>query len=278
MRFGISTHLVHGEPLGREHLADIAAHGFEEIELFATRSHFDYHDEAAIARLGGWLRDTGLVLHSVHAPISMSFVDGVWSPPLSNASSDAPARQAAVAETVAALNVARRVPFPYLVLHLGVPDALGPAPAVNSADAARRSLEEIHEAAAPLGVRVAVEVIPNALSSPGALVRLLEDELELPDVGLCLDYGHAFLIGDLVDAIEEVAGHLVTTHLHDNGGKTDDHRLPFDGGIDWATALAATQKVGYDGTLMFELDGGASPRAVLDRTRHVRNRFGELMI
>ncbi len=278
MRFGISTHLFHGVPLGREHLADIAAHGFEEVELFATRSHFAYHDEAAVGRLEGWLRDTGLALHSVHAPISMSFVDGVWSPALSNASSDARARRAAVAEAVAALGIARRVPFPYLVLHLGVPDTLASAPGVNSPDAARRSLEEIHEAAAPLGVQVAVEVIPNALSSPGALVTLLEDELELPDVGLCLDYGHAFLLGDVVDAIEEVAGHLVTTHLHDNGGETDDHRMPFDGGIDWATALAATQKVGYDGTLMFELDGGASPRAVLDRTRHVRNRFRELMI
>jgi sugar phosphate isomerase/epimerase len=278
MRFGISTHLVHGVPLAREHLADIAAHGFEEIELFATRSHFDYHDEAAVARLAGWLEDTGLALHSVHAPISLSLVGGVWAPPLSNASSDQAARRAAVAETVAALGVARQLPFPYLVLHLGVPDTLASTPGMNSRDAARRSLEEIHAAAAPLGVQVAVEVIPNALSRPEALVSLLDDELELPDVGLCLDYGHAFLLGDVVDAIEEVSGHLVTTHLHDNGGRTDDHRMPFDGGIDWAAALMATQKVGYDGTLMFELEGGDAPRAVLERTRHVRNRFRELTI
>ena len=170
------------------------------------------------------------------------------------------------------------MPFPYLVLHLGVPDTLAATAGVNSPEAARRSLEEIHEAAAPLGVQVAVEVIPNALSRPETLVALLEDELELPDVGLCLDYGHAFLLGDVVDAIEEVSGHLVTTHVHDNGGRTDDHLMPFDGGIDWGAALMATQKVGYDGTLMFELDGGDAPRVVLDRTRHVRTRFRELTI
>ena len=53
MHFGISTHLYHDQRLERGHLAQIAAHGFEAIELFATRSHFDYHDPAAIAELDG---------------------------------------------------------------------------------------------------------------------------------------------------------------------------------------------------------------------------------
>ena len=43
-------------------------------------------------------------------------------------------------------------------------------------------------------------------------------------------------MGDLVDAIEAVAGHLVTTHLHDNRRKSDDHLVPFEGAIDWAEA------------------------------------------
>ena len=36
-------------------------------------------------------------------------------------------------------------------------------------------------------------------------------------------------MGDLVDAIETVSGHLITTHVHDNRGKLDDHLAPFDG-------------------------------------------------
>lgn len=48
MRFRISTHLTHGQRLAREHLVDIARHGFEAIGLFATRSHFDYHNPSAI--------------------------------------------------------------------------------------------------------------------------------------------------------------------------------------------------------------------------------------
>jgi len=57
MRFGISTHLYHDATLSREHLATIAAHEFEAIELFATRTHVDYHDAHAVAQLGGWLRE-----------------------------------------------------------------------------------------------------------------------------------------------------------------------------------------------------------------------------
>ena len=73
MRFGISTHLYHDRRLERGHLAQIAGYGFETIELFATRSHFDYHDDAAVAELGRWLGETGLTLNSIHAPITDVF-------------------------------------------------------------------------------------------------------------------------------------------------------------------------------------------------------------
>lgn len=278
MRFGISTHLFHHEPLEERHLATIAAHGFDTIELFATRSHFDYRDEAAIGRLAAWLRDARLSVNSIHAPITTSFVGGQWGPALSNAWDDPAARRAAVEETVATLAVARRIPVRFLVLHLGVPDELATTPGMNVRDHARRSLEEIHAAAAPLGVRVAVEVIPNDLSRADALVRLIEEDLDAADVGLCLDYGHAFLMGDVVDTIETVSGHLVTTHVHDNHGRADDHLLPFDGGIDWGAALIATQKIGYDGALLFEVAAGESARTVLHRTRHVRTRFEALVV
>ena len=55
MRFGISTYLYHDQRLERDHLVQIASYGFETIELFATRSHFDYHDETAVGMLADWL-------------------------------------------------------------------------------------------------------------------------------------------------------------------------------------------------------------------------------
>jgi len=276
MRFGISTHLFHAARLERDHLVEVAAYGFEAVELFATRTHFDYHDESVVAELARWLDETGLSLHAVHAPITLSLTNGIWGPPLSNASRNPDARRAAVRETQAALAIGWRIQIPYLVVHLGVPDDLA-SPGDNDAGAARQSLEELHEMADPLGVRIAVEVIPNALSRPADLVTLIEDDLDLPNLGLCLDYGHAFLMGDLVDAIETVSGHLVTTHLHDNHGKRDDHLTPFEGAIDWPAALMATQKVGYDGTFLLELANTDNPRAVLDRANKARAKLERML-
>lgn len=116
-RFGISTHLFHDTRLTREHLVHIAAHGFEAIELCATRTHFDYRNPDAIAQLGKWLSDTRLDLHSVHAPIAEGMNGRTWLAPYSNASGNDLRRRAAVAETEAALLLAGQCPFRYLVLH-----------------------------------------------------------------------------------------------------------------------------------------------------------------
>ena len=278
-RFGISTHLFHESRLTREHLVHIAAHGFEAVEVFCTRSHFDYHDEHAIAQLGEWLSDTRLELHSMHAPIVDAMNGGKWVGSYSNASGNETRRKAAIGETQAALRVAQRIPYAYLVVHLGMPSVEQVPPADNQPDAARRSVEEIVELARAVNVKVALEVIPNALASPGSLVRLIEDDLDGIDAGICLDYGHAHLMGDLAEGIEAISGHLWTTHVHDNGGKRDDHLVPYAGSVNWDLAMMETQKIGYDGVMMFEV-GNASgdPVDVLKRCTKARERLEKTFV
>lgn len=276
-RFGISTHLFHDVRLSREHLVHIAAHGFETIELFATRTHFDYRDDDAIAQLAEWLSDTRLELHSVHAPIGESRKDGTWTGLSSTASGNEAARKAAVAEADAALRIAQRLPFHHLVVHLGV--AAEQASGDNQPAAARRSIEEIVERAAAANVKIALEVIPNPLSSAAALVRLIEEDLDDVDAGICLDYGHANLMGDLADAIETVSGHLSTTHVHDNRGKRDEHLVPFGGSINWELAMMETQKIGYDGVMMFEVgNANGDPVEVLKRCTKARERLEKTFV
>jgi sugar phosphate isomerase/epimerase len=277
-RFGISTHLFHEQRLSREHLVHIAAHGFEAIELFATRAHFDYHDERAIAELAEWLADTRLELHSVHAPIVGAVKGGKWIDPFSNASRDEASRKTALQETEAAIVLARHIPYRHLVVHLGTPTTERIASNDNQPELARRTVEKLFEEAGRENVHVALEVIPNALSKPEALVHLIEDELDGIDVGICLDYGHAHLMGDLGEAIETVSGHLLTTHMHDNGGQRDDHMVPYSGSIDWDVAMMETQKVGYDGTLMFEVAAMGDPIKVLQRCVKARERLEQTFV
>lgn len=275
-RFGVSTHLFHDLRLDREHLVEIAAQGFECVEVFATRTHFDYHDSVAVRSLAEWLEDTRLVLNSVHAPISASLVNGTWGEAFSTARSDDPLRRRAVSEAEAALAVAQTIPYRYLVVHLGVPANVQPS-GDNNRDAARRSVQAIHEMAEKVGVRIALEVIPNALSNAEALVSFIENDLEGADIGICMDVGHAFMMGDLADAIETCAEHLMTTHLHDNKRKTDDHLTPGEGSIDWPAALVSLQKVGYEGAWMFEVANTSTPEQVLAKTEAARRRFDDLL-
>jgi sugar phosphate isomerase/epimerase len=272
MRFGISTHLYHDVRLDRSHLAEVAGYGFEAIELFATRSHFDYHDAGAIRQLKQWLGETGLALHGIHAPITDTIQGGRWgATTYSTATADAARRQAAIREVEAALQIARAIPVDVMVVHLGTPSSMNLA-GDNNRGAAARSLEEICRLAEAIGVRVAFEVIPNDLSTPASIVAMLEHE-DARHAGICLDFGHAFLMGDVPDAVETCAEHLFTTHVHDNRRRADDHLPPYTGSIEWDRALMSMQKIGYEGTYLFEVANAGSTAAVLEETRRARQRF-----
>jgi sugar phosphate isomerase/epimerase len=264
--FSVSTYLYRDRRLVRDHLLEIAAHGFRAAELFASRLHVDYHNPAVVADVQQWLTAAGLELASVHAPgMEMSL-----------ASADAAERDAALAETERALHIARRIPFRAFVVHLGRPRTDGVQGGTNR-DAARRSVEALAKSAQPLGVRIAIEVIPNDLSRAASLAHLLDNGVDAPNIGICLDTGHARLEGDVADAIEVVSGHLVAMDINDNRGRGDDHLVPFDGGIDWPSALTTVQKVGYDGAMTFELSARGSTKDTLARARDARSRIDELM-
>jgi sugar phosphate isomerase/epimerase len=109
-----------------------------------------------------------------------------------------------------------------------------------------------------------------------ALIDLIDDDLDGMDLRICMDVGHAFLLGDVADAIETASGYLATTHLHDNRRQHDEHLLPFDGTINWAEAMMAFEKIGYDGVLMFEAKNTSTGAAVLERAARARRTLESL--
>jgi len=286
VRFGLSTHLFHNERLSEAHLAAAKRHGFDRIEIFATKTHVDYGSDQDTQAIAGWLRDTGLTAHSVHAPITNALTNGEWGEVWSNAAADSARRQRALAETSRAMTFAAAIGARFLVTHLGVPDGM-PAPGPdNDGGALSRSLTAMAAEARSHGLTLALEVIPNRLSTPDALVARLEtaadsseDADEIVGHGVCLDVGHAHLMSGAIDAVETLGGHLVTTHIHDNGGKRDDHLVPFQGTINWSALVMAMEKVGYDGVWMFEIGApspGAGTEQVLAKAAAARSRLETL--
>ena len=276
-RFGLSTHLFHGERLERAHLETIAANGFDLVELFATKTHLDYHDAQAVSRLGQWLRETGVEAGSMHAPICDGFVHGVWGRAFSNASPHGAHRQEAVDETAAAIRAARDLGCHTVVLHLGLPRGQEIPAGDNDAGAMRRSLEAIAEHATTAGLKLALEVIPNNLSTPEALIAIFGGDLELGGAGVCLDFGHAHMLSGAPEAVEALSGHITTTHIHDNNGREDNHLVPFAGNIDWTAALTAMFKIGYSGPWIFEVADHGDAAGTLRRTVSARKRLQAIL-
>ena len=76
--------------------------------------------------------------------------------------------------------------------------------------------------------------------------------IDKPWLGICLDYGHAWLNGNLFEFLDKLGHKLMYTHVHDNQGEADDHLGFGMGKIDWTRVLRETFKTGFRGPFVVE--------------------------
>ena len=95
----------------------------------------------------------------------------------------------------------------------------------------RKSLDSLLPAAEKNSIKIAMENMIDYDTS----VELAElaAEYNHPNLGLCLDTGHAHVKEGLENAIDNMKDYLVTCHLHDNDGSSDQHLPPGYGSIEW---------------------------------------------
>lgn len=92
----------------------------------------------------------------------------------------------------------------------------------------RKSLEQLEPFVRARGVRIAIENTNNF----DAVEQLLS-EYAADYLGLCYDSGHGNLIPTGLERLEILKDRLISVHLHDNDGSSDQHMLPFSGTTDW---------------------------------------------
>lgn len=121
--------------------------------------------------------------------------------------------------------------------------------------------DELVELATKLGIGIAFENMiewpegPYRFAArPEELVALC-DSYNLPNVGICWDFGHGNLV--MKDRHEEtlrlLGKRLKVTHVHDNLTIKDDHFMPFMGNIPWEKLMPVLKEIGFDGTLNLEI-------------------------
>jgi len=243
----LSTYLFIKRKLTPGLLTEIARHGIEAVEIFCTRAHFNYQSTDAVREIAAALRDHNLKLHALHSPPERDFnTMHESSAPLSICDLERVRRLEAVDEIKRALDVAEYIPFPFLVQHMGSSRDTADE---RRFDAAFSSIEHLHIFAKERGVTLALENTPGEMATPAHLRQFIVGT-RLTDLRMCFDIGHAHIGDGVLASLEPMREFLVSSHIHDNHGDKDEHLLPYEGTIEWKTALPALPA---DLPLVFEL-------------------------
>jgi sugar phosphate isomerase/epimerase len=268
----LSTYRYINHPLAPPLLAEISRAEIRHIEVFCAPGHFNYRSPEAVRDFAGALEEYGLRLHSLHSPTERDLAPGRESGmPISICDTERIRRVDAVDEVKRALEIAERVPFRFLVQHLGRGHQSMDS---RSIDAAFSSLEHLAIFAKERGVTIALENTPNELGSPESLDHLIK-ETHLRDVKFCFDIGHAHMEEGVDKSFEVMRDRIVTAHIHDNHGDKDEHLLPFEGTIDWDAALQAFAAMPQPPDLVLELKEQAGGQPSLGKVREAFDKLEE---
>ncbi len=225
--------------LTTELLGLIAESGFEAVEIFGTRGHFDYTTKQEVQAMASALSQHRLALASLHAPTSRDLsATREGGSPLSITEVERVRRIEAMDELKRVIDVAEDLPFSRLILHMGGPRETADP---RKRDAAFSSLEHLVLHAHHRGVTIAVENTTSEMGDP-AYLRTFVDETRLNGLRFNFDVGHAHLAdGPEAERIEKAFAPLrelaVSAHIHDNHGEKDEHLPPYGGSIDWESAV-----------------------------------------
>ncbi|MGH9378590.1 MAG: sugar phosphate isomerase/epimerase family protein [Terriglobia bacterium] len=235
MEIGLSTRHFTNQRLTPHMLDLIHKAGMKQFEIFAARQHLDYYDANHVGDVAQWFKDNSLTLNSVHAPLFAGFDNGrSGGLAISPSYTEKRLRIEAMDEIKRAIEIAERLPFRYLALHLGRPEDEYD---LRKFDAAFTSLEHLRIFAKERGAEILLENTAGALSTPERLQQFIQyTRLE---VKACFDAGHAHLTGGVSAAIEILKPFIATAHLHDNRKEQDEHLMPFEGTIDWPATIGA---------------------------------------
>ena len=166
-------------------------------------------------------------------------------------------RQASLKEVLESLHIAATLEPLKVVAHPAYIGGMGPFVMDLAKQYALESIAAIAQKADELGLTLCLEnMFPRTrfCVDPDDFIPILK---EFPAVKLTLDTGHANIGSPrgkrTLKFIETFADHIGHLHVSDNFGKEDNHLPIGSGNVKFPKIVNALKKIGYDGTVTFEV-------------------------
>lgn len=175
-------------------------------------------------------REAGLYVENVHAPFQVQ--NDLWRDDL--------AGEASLGCYLQGIEDCAMLAVPTMVLHL--PDESNPCNALGL-----DRLKKIAEKAERFNVHVALENLHNLSNLAFAL-----EQVDSGCVGFCYDCAHHFRYYPAEDLLSLYGSRMMALHLHDNDGARN-HRLPWDGELNWPAIMEGIAETGYSGATAIEV-------------------------
>jgi sugar phosphate isomerase/epimerase len=246
--------------------------GVSILEVCSSRDHLDYHDIDTVRRAANEIGKRGLETFSFHAPFGEE---------IDISAIDENRRRDSLNDVLAAVHAAGALHARYFVLHPGPEQSKRP-PAeeyLHRFSYASDSLAVVAERCGRSDMILALEnMLPHLLFGKMPDLFWMLGSVKAPNVGVCLDTGHAFLAGSLYAEIVKFSSHLLIIHAADNHGEHDDHLPPGKGDIDWPRVVSSLFGIGFKGPIVLELSGqsGDDPQARLYEAVEARRYLRQL--
>jgi len=213
----------------KERIGIIKQAGFDGVMLWwsETLGNADYRSAPQLAR------QAGLFVENVHTPYWNT--NDIW---LDNLDGDS-----ITALYLSIVDDCVEFAIPTMVLHLS--NSGSPLPSETGLSRVKRIVEKAERC----GVNVAFENLWHL-----ELLEYVLDNINSERACFCYDSGHHNCRARDHDLLSKYGSRLMAIHLHDNDGLEDQHRLPFDGTIDWKATMRKIAQSGYKGPIALELE------------------------
>jgi len=143
-----------------------------------------------------------------------------------------------------------------------------------------RRLQELGDHAADLGLEIALELEPFAMSllnDVPSLARFLDD-VDRPSVKANLDISHLVLAGQPPESVESLRGRVAHVHISDCDGKVHGDLPPGRGVVDFPPYLEAVKRLGIDdATVSIELEYSPDPDRIVEWVEEAYANTASLM-